>query len=163
MDVLQSVEVRIAIFALWPLGFLVGHTLLGCCGGTYQTRFLLPILPATAVLAAAYVCRAGSARTSGKIGKESLPADGKFVLGGDAVSAADTSRSATCAMLLCYGSLHTLFYGVLYGPMFADLDFSVVGVIAGVLRSTYYAPPDRETFEIILRFMEHFGLARKAA
>ena len=36
-------------------------------------------------------------------------------------------------------------------------------VVAGILRSTYYAPPDRDTFEVILKFMEHFGLARKAA
>ena len=47
--------------------------------------------------------------------------------------------------------------------MFADLDFSAVGIVAGILRSTYHAPPDRETFETILRFMEHFGLTRKAA
>ena len=160
MDLLQSVEVRIAVFALWPLGFLFGHSLLGCLGGTFQTRFLLPALPATAVLAAAFVCRAGSHRTSGRVEKGT---PNKFVLGCDSASAADTSRSAVCAMLLCYGSLHTLFYGVLYGPMFADLDFSVVGVVGGVLRSTYFAPPDRETFEVILRFMEHFGLARKAA
>ena len=33
-----------------------------------------------------------------------------------------------CALLLGYGALHTLFYGVLYAPMFADLDFSVVGI-----------------------------------
>ncbi len=156
---MQSVEVRIAIFTVWPLGFFLGHTLLGCCGGTYQTRFILPALPATAVLAAAYVCRAGSARTSGKVERSAV---NRFVLGGDAASAADTARSATCAMLLCYGAMHTLFYGVLYAPMFADLDFSVVGVVAGVLRSMYFAPPDRETFEVILRFMEHFGLARKA-
>ena len=37
-------------------------------------------------------------------------------------------RSGLCALLLGYGALHTLFYGVLYAPMFADLDFSVVGI-----------------------------------
>ena len=34
---------------------VVGHTMLGCCGGTFQTRFILPALPATSVLAAAFV------------------------------------------------------------------------------------------------------------
>lgn len=33
----------------------LGHTMLGCCGGTFQTRFILPALPGTAVLAAAFV------------------------------------------------------------------------------------------------------------
>jgi hypothetical protein len=162
VDLLQSVDVRIAVFTLWPIGFLLGHTMLGCCGGTFQTRFILPILPATSVLAASYVARTGKGRLSGKIEKTSTVTS-NFVLGGDTAAAANTTRSAVCAMLLCYGAMHTLFYGVLYGPMFADLDFSVVGIVAGILRTTYYAPPDRDTFEIILKFMEHFGLARKAA
>jgi len=162
-DLLQSAEVRVAVFALWPAGFFLGHTLLGCAGGTFQTRFILPALPATAVLAAAYVAgAAGSGRLSGTIDKSGT-VNSRFVLGGDAAAAAGTTRSAVCALLLAYASLHTLFYGVLYAPMFADLDFSVVGIVAGILRSAYYAPPDRETFETILRFMEHFGLTRKAA
>ena len=163
VDLLQSAEMRVAVFALWPAGFLLGHTLLGCAGGTFQTRFILPALPATAVLAAAYVAgAAGGGRVSGTIDKSGTVTS-RFVLGGDAAAAAGTTRSAVCALLLAYASLHTLFYGVLYAPMFADLDFSAVGIVAGILRSTYHAPPDRETFETILRFMEHFGLTRKAA
>ena len=38
--------------AIWPLAFLVGHMLVGIFGGGYQTRFILPIIPATSMITA---------------------------------------------------------------------------------------------------------------
>ena len=40
------------ILLLWPMGYLLGHTLVGVQGGGYQTRFLLPALPAMSIIAA---------------------------------------------------------------------------------------------------------------
>lgn len=48
------------ILLLWPVSFLFGLTLVGLRGGGYQTRFLLPILPATSILAAIGIERFGS-------------------------------------------------------------------------------------------------------
>ena len=38
--------------SLWPLAFLLGHMAVGIYGGGYQTRFLLPIIPATSIISA---------------------------------------------------------------------------------------------------------------
>ena len=37
---------------VWPLAFILGHVVVGVCGGGYQTRFILPIIPATSIIAA---------------------------------------------------------------------------------------------------------------
>ena len=49
-EVLHNLEYWILF--LWPFGFLLGYTLVGMRGGGYQTRFILPILPATSIITA---------------------------------------------------------------------------------------------------------------
>ncbi len=50
IEMISSLEYWILF--LWPLGFLSGHTFVGMKGGGYQTRFLLPALPATSIITA---------------------------------------------------------------------------------------------------------------
>jgi hypothetical protein len=67
---------------------------------------------------------------------------------------------ACTTLLLSYGAIHCLYYGVLFSPLFADLDHSLVDIIISTLQNSYYAPPSRESFELTLKFMKHFGLNR---
>lgn len=100
----------LASFTLWPVGFVGGLTLIGCMGGGFQIRFIVPILPATSVLASM------------------------------AVTAIDTMLYPVVALLLVYSGMHSLFYSVLYSPLFADMHASVFDIIRTILESPYDAP-----------------------
>jgi hypothetical protein len=103
-------RVALASFALWPLGFVGGLTLIGGIGGGFQIRFIVPILPATSVLASIAV-----------------------------VSSNDIFQPLV-ALLLVYGGMHCLFYSILYSPMFADMHASIFDVIRIILESPYEVP-----------------------
>ena len=71
---------------------------LGRLGAGFQTRFLLPVLPATSVLASILINYTNSNSNSQSL-KELLV----FVL-------------------LSYSAMHMLYYGIMFPPLFADLD-----------------------------------------
>ena len=48
-------EYTYLVFILWPAAFIAGLTLLGFKGAGYQSRFLLPIIPATSILCAVQI------------------------------------------------------------------------------------------------------------
>lgn len=112
----------LASFALWPAGFVGGLTLIGSLGGGFQVRFIVPILPATAVLSSV------------------------------AVAAADSLLQPVAALLLAYSGMHSLFYAVLYSPLFADMHASIFDLIRTILETPYDAPTSD------IKFMKHFGL-----
>lgn len=62
---------------------------------------------------------------------------------------------------IVYSSFHCLYYGVLYAPLFAELDYSVVDIVRGVLASPYSPPSTREAYEEALKYMTHFGLNKR--
>lgn len=100
----------LASFSLWPLGFVAGLTLIGALGGGFQVRFIVPLLPATSVLASLAVARA------------------------------DSALQPLAAVLLVYAAMHCLFYAVLYSPLFADMHATVFDIIRTILESPHEAP-----------------------
>eukprot|EP01036_Dinobryon_divergens_P034784 gene34784-44988_t len=109
-DVLRrnAVMVKLCVFSLWPLSFLVGLTLLGVMGAGFQSRFLLPLLPATAILAV----------------------------------------------------LHSCVYGMMFAPLFGDLDLNIVGMMDSMYENPLKSPSSEETWQQILQYLRHFGLER---
>jgi hypothetical protein len=100
----------LAAFTLWPAGFVGGLTLIGGLGGGFQIRFIVPILPATSILA------------------------------GMAVVRTDSLLHPLVAVLLVYSGMHSLFYSVLYSPLYADMHASVFDIIRTILETPYEAP-----------------------
>lgn len=126
------------VLVSWPLSFLVAFTVLGVLGAGYQLRFLTPILPASAILAGYFV-------------EIQLKAHKSLV---------SILMPVAIVMLLCYSALHCLYYGILFSPLYADMDESIVGVILNLLRTAYYSPRDKEEMQNIFRYLAHFGLNR---
>lgn len=101
----------LASFSLWPLGFVGGLTLIGGLGGGFQIRFIVPIIPATSILASI------------------------------AIESSDTMLQPVIALLLSYGGMHCLYYAVLYSPLSADMHMTIFDIIRVILESPYEAPP----------------------
>ena len=136
---------RVLVLAVWPAGFLLGLTALGSLGSGFQSRFLAPMLPGSAVLLA--VC--------GELLHQQAATD-------DRVRQYTGAFYAMVAAAALYSSLHVFYYGVLYAPLFADLEVSLPDLLREVLSSPYHAPASRETFLDTLSFMKHYGLVRES-
>jgi hypothetical protein len=119
---------RLALLSVWPLAFLGGLTLIGVLGGGYQTRFVLPVLPATAILAGVAIQKGGSQITP------------------------------LVSLLLCYSALHVMYYGVLFTPLVADFNESIFEIMALIVTSVENVNSDREFMMKMLKYMKHFGL-----
>jgi hypothetical protein len=127
------------ILVVWPLAFIVALTLLGVFGAGYQLRFLTPVLPASSVLAG--YCMDGYLNNRDSLFSVAVPVG--------------------IVLLLCYSAIHCLYYGVLFAPLYAEFDETLVGVLLSLLTAPYYAPQDRLEMQNIFKFLAHFGLSRK--
>ena len=146
-DTVDPFVLTLLLFSLWPVGFLVGLTVLGSAGSGFQSRFMMPMLPGSAILSALclqWVHRAWS----------SLPYNDRIM---------STACSVVMGVLMMYSVVHVFYYGVLYAPLFADLDVSLVDILCSVLQSVYSAPASREEFRGTVRFMGHYGLVRETS
>jgi len=63
-------------------------------------------------------------------------------------------------MYMIYSSSITIYYTVLYAPLYADVDTSIIDVLIMILSKPYYHPSSKEVFKETLQFMHHFGLDR---
>ena len=126
---------KLAILSLWPLGFLGGLTIIGILGAGFQVRFILPAIPPLIFIFAM------SFRNQ----------------------EINSLEYGVYMVFLGYCAMNCLFMGIMYAPLFADLDVSVAEVVEGVLGNMYAAPASREAFQAVLGFMAHFGLVVKAA
>lgn len=137
---------QVLVLSLWPLGFLAGLTLLGSLGSGFQSRFLLPMLPGTCILAAVFVqwAQQCAAQQSAK----------------DNMSCVSSALAVVMLLFVIHSTVHVVYYGVMYAPLYADLDVSIVDVICAVLTHAYSAPESREGFQATLKFMSHFGLVK---
>eukprot|EP00605_Chrysophyceae_sp_TOSAG23-4_P000995 GSChrysophyteH1.ASY1.ANO1.1096.1 assembled CDS len=129
---------RITALLIWPLSFLVGCTLVGVAGGGYQSRFILPIIPATSILAARIIHRASSLRA-----------------GYNALSAA---THVLVSLALAYCAMHCLYYGMMFPNLYADLDKSVVSILYSTLGSFYHPISTPESMNDMLKFLGHYGV-----
>ena len=137
--------VAIAIFALWPFSFLLGLTALGVLGAGFQSRFLLPIVPATSILTAV----ACAYTFDGNLSVQRIRQIGLF----------STLSLPLLSLLICISVMHSLFYGIMFYPFFADFNSgSVFRLLVGILQSPSYMPPTKETFDVILIFLKHYGI-----
>lgn len=132
--------IGIGVLALWPICFCTALSFIGCMGAGYQSRFLLPLLPATSILA-------------------SFAIEYLKQRQGVVAAVADTLSS----VMVTYQAMHFMFYGVMFAPLFADLDFSIVDVLHVVLTTPYHSPISRESFTSTLAYLAHFGVQRQAA
>lgn len=132
---------KLVVFSLWPASFLAGLMLLGVRGAGYQSRFLLPLLPASAILCSVAV----------NIFTVLPSRNGSELL----------LLLLVVVLCLMYSAMHSVYYGVLYAPLFAELDFSLVDIVRGILTSPYSPPSGRDSFEDTVKFMAHFGLNRR--
>jgi len=122
---------RCFVLALWPLTFLVALSLLGTRGAGFQGRFLLPCMPAPAIL--------------GALAIEASPQS--------------PLPTALCALCLAHSAMHCLYYGVLFSPFHADLDLSVLEMVFDVIwQSPYHPPESREQLQSMRGFLAHFGV-----
>ena len=118
------------VLLLWPCAFLVALSALGFCGAGYQNRFLLPCLPATAILGALAI---------------SSGLESPIIV-------------AFSAVALAYSALHCLYYGVLFAPLHADLTLSAFEMVQVILRADGFQPLwGKEQFEDVLRWLQQFG------
>jgi len=129
---------HVAALIAWPAAFITGLTVIGVLGGGFQARFMLPILPATSILAARCVHRASSIRH------------------GNSTSLAGVHVLTVVA--LAYSSMHCLFYGMLFTNLYADLDLSMFSVLSKILAEPYVPVSSPQVMQELLKFMAHFGL-----
>ena len=116
------------VFSAWPLAFVAGLTLIGVLGGGFQMRFMLPILPATSILAAIVIVNAGP------------------------------NVTPLVCVLCCISMLHLFYYSVLYPPLFADIDISVFEILAHLLSSVLDDQQSKEVTYKMFQTMRHYGL-----
>lgn len=127
----SSQQLSLVILSLWPLAFLGGLTLIGVMGGGYQIRFILPILPATAVLA------------------------------GVACVSAGPNVSPLVSVICAVSAIHMFYYAVLYPPLFADMGNSVFELVAYILHFVIDDHSSGEAMYKTFQVMKHYGLVLK--
>ena len=129
---LSYFEILLSILILWPLSFLIGLTMIGLFGGGYQTRFILPILPATSILSSICIYVTG---------QKVMP---------------------LICILFCYTSFHIVYYSILYPPLVADFDVSIFDIINVMLQSTLDSETmTKDTLIKTYSYMAHYGFALK--
>lgn len=136
---------EILVLASLPFSYLVLLTGIGVMGGGYQSRFLLPILPITAILSAMSV--QWIQQSSHRIDSSSSSLFQLLFLLAIAVSA---------ALFLFYVSLFSIYY--------AEVESSLDQIFQTILESPYPFSPGgggRETsitFKEIGQLLRHFGV-----
>ena len=136
------------LLTLWSVSVLVGHNVLGVLGAGYQTRFIAPLVTPCCVLAATAVATPVVSRQP------------PTKSGGATVVIVQESRFALMgALLLAYSTMGTLFYGVLFAPIFADFDFSIGEIIFGIITANpAHNLANADRLKDVIDFMKHYGL-----
>jgi hypothetical protein len=168
------------VLALWPVAFLAGLTVLGNAGSGFQSRFLLPLLPGTMLLASIgvqiveqyasclrfsvhyYVMQLAAKAQNGGTDVEGNQALDRMLCKASRSRILATVCNSVVSLCCMYSLLHTLYYGVLFAPLFAELDVNLFDILKHMLLHPYKPPPNRESFVQTLTYMAHFGLIREA-
>ena len=129
------------ILSVWPLAFLGGFTYIGWLGAGYQTRFILPIIPATSILISVALVRNITRR--------------------DFIASPSSGMICMLSLLLCYSMCYVMYYGILFTPFYADLEVSLIDVLVTILEQPYAPMHDSHAMRKALMMMKHYGLVLK--
>lgn len=125
-----SPSYAMCILALWPVAFIVANMILAGAGAGTQMRFILPALPGAALLAS--VCIQQNRTNS------------VFI--------------AVCAALLSIAAIHTLFYGVVFSTLFADISDDIFSIVDAILTFPVAVPSSPSVAQEITNFLKHHGV-----
>lgn len=139
-----NIDIQTAVFGLWPICFLVGLSVLGYCGAGYQTRFLLPAVPGFCVLAAAALINIFNYANNNNMTSSLMTA-------------------IMCFILLLNNCFYITYYGILFAPLYSDLNHSFLDILTTILSTLYHQPASNTEFNQILAYLAHFGVNRVSA
>ena len=152
---------RVAALLVWPAAFLGGLTLVGVLGGGFQGRFMLPIIPASSILAAYCVHRSSHrshASAFSPIGTNTVTSSAGRGAGVGTAGVGAAAVQVLLAVTLAYGALHCLYYGVLFSNMYADLDVSMLKALSKLLSAPYSPMGSQQSMQEMFKFLGHFGV-----
>ena len=67
-------------------------------------------------------------------------------------------KGTVLALLLCYSSMHVLYYSVLLPTLYADLDASLLDVVGNAITYPYMPVPLEPCGGELLTFLRHLGI-----
>jgi hypothetical protein len=146
----NSVGIRLFILSSWPFTFLIGLTVLGSVGAGFQSRFLLPIFPATAVLTAAVATSLLQNPSSYQNIRRST--DDSMLQQSVGVSV------AVFYLLSLVSGLTCIYYSTLFAPLFADIEYSIFDILRCIIVHPIDYSKSFDGWEVTKRTMQHFGL-----
>jgi hypothetical protein len=171
--VLYGCSSHVLVWMSWPCSFLIAFTLIGMSGGGYQTRFILPIIPATCVLAARFIhtCTSSSSLSSSSSSSSTTTITSNSSVNITESSAAntnsnnnsgnDTSKAGVYIIVtisLAYSAIHCFYYGVMFSNLYADLDISLLLLLKKLLIAPYHPMTSKSAMDDMLKFIAHFGI-----
>lgn len=142
----------VPVLATWPLAFFAGFTILGVAGAGFQSRFILPALPATAIMTSFIAFSSTTELFGGNPGDKS---DVNQTKGGHSFSG---HSSTVVAVLFVIGSFHNIYYCVLYPTLFADFEHSFVDILNFILLNPLKPLESKAALGEMSNFMIHHGL-----
>jgi hypothetical protein len=66
--------------------------------------------------------------------------------------------TAVCAALLAIAAIHTLFYGVVFSTLFADIGDDIFTIIDTILTFPVAVPSSPSVAQEITNFLKHHGV-----
>jgi hypothetical protein len=135
---------------IWSGSFLFALSMLGCLGAGFQLRFMAPMLPGTALLVSLSMIN-----PSNLVEQESRMSrlHHTLLLG--------TMSNMLFTLGLIVSAFHGFYYGLLYPPLYADLQFSLFDILKSIVTNPYEPIHSQEVSSKVIKFMKHFGLKLK--
>ena len=114
---------------IWIIGVMGGHTVIGILGAGYQSRFMLLLVPPCCVLTTM-----------------ALHDHKEQIL-------------IPVVICMCYGIMGSMFYGIMFAPLFADFDYSIFNMLFNViLVYPTYSLNNEFSAEEVVSFLKHYGV-----
>lgn len=160
----------VILLTLWCLAVLVGNNVLGVMGAGYQTRFIAPLATPCCILTALLMVTPVITTTEESVVPVAVPGNGNRKKMNDERTVAkppsvvlvvvrQSSVIIPMTLLFMYTAMITLFYGVLYAPLFADFDLSIWDILFNViLAGPKHDLSSAESMREVTKFMKHYGL-----
>lgn len=137
-------DATLLVFGTWPVAFLFGLTFLGTIGSGFQSRFMLPALPALAIMAAVAI--------------ESLfySCERRFQVV-DLITVLLPFAIGIVLVFFLINAVMCWYYGVLFAPYYADLEPTLWDNLETILKNSFSGFPTYESSVIAHEYMKQFG------